>query len=138
MTILEPRTEGTPIPNPSRVSLPYWEGTRSGELRFQRCAACGTANFGPGLVCRSCRSQPLTWEVSAGEGALYSWTVVWRPQTPAFDVPYAPAIVTLDEGYQMMSAVVGCTPEDLQEGLRLRVEFHALDDVISLPFFAPI
>ena len=137
MTILEPRISGTPVPNPSPVSEPYWEGARLGELRYQLCAACGTANFGPGLVCRGCQSRDLTWEVSEGKGTLYSWTVVWRPQTPAFEVPYAPAIVRLEEGYEMLSAVVGCSPEDLREGLALSVEFHALNDEITLPFFSP-
>ncbi len=137
MSALEPRTEGIPIPNPSAVSLPYWEGTRAGELRYQLCGGCGAANFGPGLTCRTCRSQDLAWQVSAGAGTVYSWTVVWRPQTPAFDVPYAPAIVTLDEGYQMISALVGCEPGDIHEGMRVAVEFHALDDTITLPFFRP-
>ena len=137
MTLLEPRIEGTPVPNPSQISLPYWEGTRSGELRYQGCSDCGSANFGPGLVCRQCRSQSLAWEVSAGSGSLYSWTVVWRPQTPAFEVPYAPAIVRLDEGYDMISAVVGCDPGELHENMRLAVEFHALTDEVTLPFFRP-
>lgn len=138
MTILEPRITGTPVPNPSAVSLPYWEGTRVAELRFQRCRACGAANFGPGLICSTCQGRELSWEVSAGLGSLYSWTVVWRPQTPAFEVPYAPAIVTLDEGYRMITAVVGCEPADLAEGMRLAVEFHALTDEVSLPFFGPV
>lgn len=138
MTLLEPRIEGTPVPNPSQISLPYWEGTRSGELRYQRCSDCGSANFGPGLACRQCRSRHLTWEVSSGEGSLYSWTVVWRPQTPAFEVPYAPAIVRLDEGYDMISAVVGCDPGELHENMRLAVVFHALTDEVTLPFFRPV
>lgn len=138
MTLLEPRIEGTPVPNPSQISLPYWEGTRSGELRYQRCSDCDSADFGPGLACRQCRSRHLTWKVSSGEGSLYSWTVVWRPQTPAFEVPYAPAIVRLDEGYDMISAVVGCDPGELHENMRLAVVFHALTDEVTLPFFRPV
>jgi hypothetical protein len=37
----------------------------------------------------------------------------------------------------MLSAVVGCEPEALREGLRLAVEFHAVSDDITLPYFAP-
>jgi uncharacterized OB-fold protein len=137
MTILEPRISGIPVPNPSALSLPYWEGTRVGELRFQRCGACGAANFGAGLVCRTCRAQDLAWEASSGHGSLYSWTIVWRPQTPAFDVPYAPAIVRIDEGYDMVSAVIGCSPEDMADGMSLSVEFHGVSDEVTLPFFSP-
>jgi hypothetical protein len=52
-------------------------------------------------------------------------------------VPYAPAIVRLDEGFWMMSAVIGCEPEALREGLPVMVEFHPASDEITLPYFAP-
>ncbi len=138
MSMLEPRVSGIPVPNPSPEAEPYWAGTRSGELRYQRCSACGHANFGPGLRCVACQSDTLEWQVSAGSGEVYSWTVVWRPQTPAFEVPYAPAIIRLDDGFDMMSALVGLEPEAIEAGLRVHVEFHAVDDTISLPFFRPV
>jgi uncharacterized protein len=46
-------------------------------------------------------------------------------------------VVHLDEGFFMLSAVVGCEPEALQEGLRLEVEFHPASDEITLPYFRP-
>jgi uncharacterized protein len=136
--LLRPNLTDVPVPRPSPESLPYWEGTSAGELRFQRCRDCSAPNFGPGLVCRACRSRELAWEVSAGLGSVYSWTVVWRPQTPAFDVPYVPAIIRMDEGYDLLSALVGLQVDDIAEGLRVRVEFHRLTDDITLPFFGPI
>jgi uncharacterized protein len=134
---LEPRLNGIPVPRIAPESESYWEGTRLGELRYQRCTACASPNFGPGLVCRSCRSRDLEWVVGAGRGAVYSWTVVWRPQTPAFDVPYAPAIIRLDEGYDILSALVGLDDTDIVEGLRVTVEFHPISADITLPFFRP-
>jgi hypothetical protein len=77
------------------------------------------------------------WEVSAGRGSLYSWTVVWRPQHPSFHVPYAPAIVSLDEGPRVLSAIIGCEPEDLRVDMPLLVEFHPASDTIWLPYFRP-
>ena len=55
----------------------------------------------------------LDWTTSAGLGEIYSWTVVHRPVTPEFDPPYAPAIVTLDEGYQMLTNIIGVTADEL-------------------------
>ena len=133
--ILLPRTTGIPVLRPTPESMSYWAGTRVGELRFQRCVNCAAANFGPGLACRSCQSRDLNWEISSGQGSLYSWTIVWRPQTPAFEVPYAPAIIRLDEGYDMMSALVGLEHTEIEAGLKVGVEFHAISDEISLPFF---
>jgi hypothetical protein len=37
----------------------------------------------------------------------------------------------------MMSAVIGCEPDALHEGLRLAVEFHPASGEITLPYFAP-
>ena len=68
------------------------------------------------------------WERSAGRGRLYSWTVVWRPQHPSFRVPYAPAIVDVDEGFRLMTAIVGCDHEDLRADMPVEVEFHPASD----------
>src|SRR5205807_10583203 len=105
---------------------------------YQRCDDCGTVALRPTTICGQCLCRSLSWSPSAGTGSLYSWTVVWRPQHPSFMVPYAPAIVELDEGWRMVSAVVGCSPDDLSPGLRLAVEFHPASDEISLPYFRPL
>ena len=89
-------------------------------------------------VCPQCTATTLAWEQSAGRGTLYSWTVVWRPPHPGFVVPYAPAVVALDEGWWFLSAVVGCAPEVLREGLAVGVEFHPASDELALPYFRPI
>lgn len=135
--MLAPRLHGIPVPRISPQAAPYWEGNRQGELRYQRCVSCAAANFGPGMVCHSCRGRNLDWVVSEGHGSVYSWTVVWRPQTPAFDVPYAPAIVRLDEGYDLLTALVDIDHLDIAEGLRVAVQFHAISADITLPFFSP-
>jgi uncharacterized OB-fold protein len=135
--MLAPNTSGIPVPRPTLESKPYWAGCRDSELRFRRCTRCGLAVFEPRPLCPRCHGTDLTWEVSAGDGSVYSWSIVWRPQTPAFESPYVPAIVTLDEGFDMLSAIVGCEPGDIGAGQRVRVEFHAVDDVITLPFFGP-
>jgi uncharacterized protein len=136
--ILQAQHSATSVPHPSPESAPFWEGTRLGELRFQRCRRCGHANFGPGRACRACRSRDLRWQASAGTGAVFSWTVVWRPQTPAFDVPYAPAIIRMDEGYDMLSALVGLEPESISVGLRVMAEFVPISEAITLAFFRPL
>lgn len=137
MTLLLPQPQGIPAPRPSLRSVPYWDACRRRELRYQRCLACSYRGLGAFSVCAQCHAREPSWEPSAGKGSLYSWTVVWRPPDPSFRVPYAPAVVRLDEGFWMLSAVIGCEPDVLCEGLRLVVEFHAASDDITLPYFAP-
>jgi len=55
--------------------------------------------------------------------------------TPEFTPPYAPAIVTLDEGYQMLTNIVGVSPDELAVGMRVRAEFHAVGPDVTLPYF---
>jgi uncharacterized OB-fold protein len=134
---LKPQPAGIPAPVPSLASQPYWDGCNAGELRFQRCLDCRTINVKPSVVCGRCGSRSLGWEPSAGLGRLYSWTVVWRPQHPRFEVPYAPAIVELDEGYWLVSSIIGCEPDELRADMALAVEFHPASDDIKLPYFRP-
>jgi len=135
--MLEPQPLGIPVPNPSPASKPYWEGCARRELLYQRCDDCGTIALRPGTVCGHCLGRSLSWVQSSGRGTLYSWTVVWRPQRPSFTVPYAPAIVTLDEGFRIVSSIVGSEPEDLSAEMSVAVEFHPASDEIFLPYFRP-
>ncbi|MEM6105561.1 OB-fold domain-containing protein [Mycobacterium sp. 050272] len=134
MTELQPQTG--PLPHASsHLSVPFWQGCQSRELRYQRCDACGLANFPPTEHCRQCLSSELQWANSAGFGEIYSWTVVSRPVTPEFEPPYAPAIITLDEGYQMLTNLVGVAPDELAIGMRVRVDFQVVDPDLTLPYF---
>ena len=134
MTTLRPQSG--PVPHASsQISAAVWQGCQASELRYQRCAACGSANFPPAEHCRQCLSAELDWRTSAGVGEIYSWTVVHRPVTAEFEPPYAPAIVTLDEGYQMLTNIVGVAPEELAVGMPVQVQFHALGADVTLPYF---
>lgn len=136
MTAEPLRPQTGPVPHASSpLSMPFWEGCRSRQLRYQRCRACDLANFPPTEHCRQCLSDDIGWQQSGGRGEIYSWTVVHRPVTAEFTPPYAPAIITLDEGYQMLTNVVGVPPGDLRVGLRVRVQFHTVAADVTLPYF---
>jgi uncharacterized OB-fold protein len=137
VTLLEPQRGAIPHPQPLPLSKPFWAGLSRGELLFQRCADCGGATHTPSLVCAHCGSARLDWEPSSGRGLVYSWTIVWRPQTPAFTVPYVPIIVELEEGWQMLSNLIGCEHDAVRVGLAVEFEPHAVSDTITLAYFRP-
>jgi uncharacterized protein len=137
MTILEPQSGAIPKPTPGPLTQPYWDGCARGELLFQRCGNCGLATHTPAYLCAHCTSQDLSWEASAGTGAIYSWTTVWRPQIPAFHTPYAAIIVDMDEGWQVLSNLIGCPIDDVEIGMRVEVEFHEIEGGFTLPYFRP-
>jgi uncharacterized OB-fold protein len=51
------------------------------------------------------------------------------------DVPYAPAIIEMEEGVRLVSWVVDCPPEELRKGLPVEVLFDAVTDEVTLPKF---
>jgi uncharacterized protein len=136
VTQLEPQIGNIRIPRMTDLSRPFWEAVADHRLLFQRCESCGAAIFNPAPICRVCMSKQLRWEESAGVGTVYSWTVAWRPQSPAFEVPYAPIIVDLAEGYQMISILVNCPVVDVRVGLPVEVVYYEVGDR-TLPYFQP-
>jgi uncharacterized OB-fold protein len=126
-----------PLPVPSPFTKPFWEGCRRQELLVQKCQDCGLLTHVPQPACSHCLSPNLGWMQASGKGAVYSYTVVWRPQTPDFEVPYVVAIVDLDEGVQMMTNIVDVDPAEVHVGMRVEVEYRKMSDEITLPYFRP-
>ena len=124
-----------PVPHPTALTEPFWAACRENRLIVQRCDKCGAYVFIPQRFCRYCHADSLSWVESNGTGRIVTFTVVWRPQTPAFEPPYVVAVVRLDEGYEMITNIVGGTPQDVTIGAAVRVHFAPVTDAITLPCF---
>ncbi len=127
---------GRPLPEPTPETQHFWEGTRAGELRLQRCSDCGSVYFPPRPFCPTCTSRAVEVFVASGRATLYSYVINHRPM-PGFDGPHSIAVVTLEEGPRMMTNVVGCpqTPEELVLDMPLEVHFERQNEEITLPLF---
>lgn len=126
------------IPEPTPETQPFWDGTRAGELRLQRCDACQRAYFPPRPFCPHCASRKVSWFKASGRASLYSYVIHHRP-VPGFTPPYSIAVVQLEEGPRMMTNIIECpqTPEDLQLDMAVEVVFLRVSERISLPQFRP-
>jgi hypothetical protein len=138
MALLLPQAGPLPVGPHGADNDPFWEGAKAGELRYVRCTSCGQPDFPAAPHCRNCLKDALEWQVSAGVGRLYSYTVVWRPVTPDFTTPYAPAVVDLDEGYAMMTNLVGLDTDEIRVDMRVTVQFEKLAGDLALPYFRPL
>lgn len=136
-TPLQVPVHDVPHAPPDPVSAPFWDGCAHGELRYQQCRSCGAVAFPATAACRRCLGVDLAWHASAGTGHLYSWTVVWRPVTPAFPAPYAPAIIEVDDGFQLITNLVDATAEELYVDQPVVVSFRAVGE-LTLPYFTPV
>lgn len=126
-----------PIPQPTSDTQPYWDGCKNHELRVQQCTACGHRQFYPRIYCTACMSEAVQWVTASGRGTVLSFTTVYRPVTKAFanEVPYVVALITLDEGPQMMSNIVNCSPQQVEIGKTVEVIFEDWTTNIAVPKF---
>lgn len=129
---------GRMLPSPTPETAHFWEGTKAGELRLQRCNDCKETYFPPRPFCPHCSSRSVSVYAASGKGVLWSYVIHHRP-APGFTPPYAIAVVKLDEGPRLMTNIVDCpqTPEALQLDMPVVVKFEKQDDNITLPLFAP-
>jgi len=114
----------------------WFEGAQEGELRIQRCTACGTLRHPPLPACGACGSFDWDTVVSSGRGTVYSYVVVHYPHVPAFEYPLPIGLIELEEGTRVV-ANLGVDPADLSVGMPVRAEFVDYDDELSLPLFVP-
>ena len=128
-----------PLPAITPETRHFWEGTRSGELRLQKCRACNHIYFPPRPFCPHCASHDVSVVRARGRATLYSYVIHHRP-VAGFVPPYSIAVVQLDEGPRMMTNIVQVeqTPEALQLDMRLEVVFERVTEEISLPLFRPL
>lgn len=128
-----------PLPEPTELSQPFWDGTRARELRLQRCSQCDAFRFPPVVLCRECLAEEHEWTATSGTGTVWSYVVQHRPATPAFadEVPYVVAIVELAEGPLMLTNVIGCPPEAVYVGMPVEVDYVDASDSITLYPFRP-
>jgi len=131
---------GKALPEPTPETAPFWAGCKEHELRLQFCTECQQHFFYPRLFCPTCLSDAVEWRTVSGKGTLLTYVLSARP-APGFEheLPYAIAIVRLDEGPHLMTNIVGTaiTPQHLQAGMPVEVVFEDVTETITLPKFQP-
>jgi uncharacterized OB-fold protein len=128
-----------PLPTVNADTEAFWKGCREHQLRFQKCINCGHVRWPPSLLCPMCFSRDAEWVVSTGRGRVYSFVVYHRGYHAAFegDLPYAVAIVALNEGPHLLTNIVGCIPEQVRCDMPVEVTWEQVTDEITLPKFRP-
>lgn len=96
-----------PIPQPTELTEPFWAAARRRELVRPLCSACGCSFFTPQVACPHCLSEDWSYVPSSGRGVVYSATVVHRAPFPGIETPYELAMIDLEEGWTMLSEIVG-------------------------------
>jgi uncharacterized protein len=129
-----------PLPNPTKWSRPFWEGTKQHKLLLKKCRDCGKIDHPPYLYCTKCSSDNSNWVEASGKGTLYAFAIneygVPFQFTP--DLPYVTALIDLPEGPRMLSNIVECDFKELKNGMALEVVFEKASPEITLPKWRPV
>lgn len=130
-------TPAYPQPREDTDNAAFLAGWRRGQLIIQRCGGCGTAFFYPRPLCPHCWSAELADAASAGRGTIVSYSVIERPNDPAFnsETPILLAEVRLSEGASLLARIVGCRREDVSSGLEVELPPADVAARYPLPVF---
>ncbi len=118
---------------------PFWESLRQREIRIQRCTSCKRYRHVPKEICANCHSTSYSWEPVSGRGIVYTYTIVHRGPTPAYQAgaPYAIVHAAMDEGFRMVGTITGIDPESVTIGAPIRVVYTDLSPEWTIAEFEP-
>jgi uncharacterized OB-fold protein len=122
---------------PEPDTEPFWTATAEHRLTYQVCRACAQVVFHPRRHCPGCLGGELEWRDSAGQGTVYTFTVIRRSGQPFFRdrIPYVVGLIDLDEGFRMM-AEIAADPETVHIDQRVAVSWED-HPTLSVPIFQP-
>ncbi len=133
-----PKKKFVLYPTKNRDTEFFWEGTAEGELRLQKCNACGDLRHPPGPSCPRCHAFDRGYVLSKGEGTVFSHVMHHHPPIPGFEMPIHTALVDLDEGVRMLATVDVANGGTVEIGDRVRVAWRKVDDTLTLPIWRKI
>lgn len=125
------------LPESTHWSAPFWDGATEGKLLYQYCTEAQKPVMYPKRLSPFTLRDTLEWRESAGKGSVYTFTVqrLAAPGDFAEEVPYAIAVIQLDEGFQMMSNLIADDYDAVQCGDRVSVEFEPVASGGAVPVF---
>jgi uncharacterized protein len=125
-----------PLPAVTNLNAPHWEALRQHRLAAPRCEACGHVWLPPGPWCTRCWSRAFRWVDLSGRGTVTSFVRFHQQyyRNAPFEVPYAVAEVTLEEGPRLYAQLVGAEPT---VGLAVEVCYDDVSPELTLARFRP-
>ncbi|MGJ3507979.1 Zn-ribbon domain-containing OB-fold protein [Enemella sp. A6] len=129
-------TPAKPLPEPTPVSQPFWDGLAEHKIRIQYSPSSEQWVFYPRTLAPGTLADDLEWREISGAGTLYTFTVAERPVAPpwAESVPQLLAVVEWDEGPRFSTELVDVDPADIRIGMRVEPVFCPEGDVTLLRY----
>ena len=104
----------------------------SGAIVVRECTGCDTIQHPPEDLCYACGGVEFRGREVAGEGTIYSHTVIRHPVHPDLTdrVPYTVVLVSLAElpAVRITGNLLDVAPEDVRVGLAVRAVWEEILD----------
>ncbi len=117
----------------------FWAWCQKGELRLQRCAACGDIPWPVVSACETCGGRDLRFERMSGRGKVVAWCAFERDYyAGVLPIPWDTILVELEEGPLFLSNPRGFGWKETNIGLPVKVAFLPCEDsagAFELPVF---
>jgi len=128
-----------PLPVITDDNRPFWTAARQHKLVLPACLDCERPFYPIGPICPFCFSPRLTWLEMSGRGVISSFVVYHQAFFPWFKerLPYAVALVQLEEGPRINGNVLGVPSTVLHIGMPVTVVFEDVTGEVTLPQFHP-
>jgi uncharacterized OB-fold protein len=125
------------LADPSPETLEYWRGVADNRLLLKQCGGCGRHHHPRRMFCYVCGSDAMEWVEAAGTGEIYTYSVVHRAPTEAFqaETPYTVGILKLDEGVFFFSRFYTRGDAEVKIGAKAQVEFEDVSSFGKMPVF---
>ena len=133
-------TGGRPLPDPTPMTRPFWEGLRAHKIRIQYSPSSDQYVFYPRALAPGTLADDLQWRDISGRATLYTFAVTGRPTAPpwAGAEPQILAVLEWAEGPRFTTGLIGCDPVTLRIGQEMEPVFVDLDeDDATLLFYRP-
>lgn len=116
----------------------YWDNATEGKFVAQQCSDCGEFRFPPRPMCPHCHSLDTDITELSGRGRVYTWIRPQHPKPMGFAELPTVAVIELEEGFRVVSNVVGIAFEEVEAGLPVAVEFAPTMKDKQVPVFRPV
>lgn len=129
---------GRQLPLINEMNRYFWCSGASGQLHILRCGDCGTWVHPYAGLCPKCRTESLSPQPVSGRGTVVGYTVNHQPWLPNVPVPYAVALVELEEqsNIRLVTNILDCPLDEVRVGLPVEVCFEAHEE-LHIPLFRP-
>lgn len=143
-TAVSSQDEGKPE-LPTRIRSPrghdnkwWWDLVeQQGVVPIQRCKSCGTLRHPPRSMCGECQSIEWDHIESTLDGEVFSFVELHYPKFPGYQYPLLVGVIQLAEGTRIVANIVGCEPESVRIGMKVKGKVEQVDEKSRLPQFYP-